>query len=197
MKPIPSLPLSQFQEKQVHSQLIFDGAVLHVYRDDIALPDGRPAFREYIKHNGAVCIIPVTAEREVLCVRQYRYAVGELMLEIPAGKLDSPEEDPRDAALRELREETGARCGRLTELGLYLGSPALLSERIYMYLAEDLTFGETDPDEDEFLDLIRIPLDDLVEMVMAGQVPDGKTQAAVLRAARMLDVSATANRHRA
>ncbi|MBQ9087074.1 MAG: NUDIX hydrolase [Clostridia bacterium] len=187
MKQIPSLPLSHFRETQEESELIFDGTVLHVYRDKISLPDGRPSIREYIRHNGAVCVIPVTAEREVICVRQYRYAVEQVMLEIPAGKLDTPDEDPTSAALRELREETGALCGKLTYLGLYLGSPALLSERIHMYLAEDLTFGDTDPDEDEFLEILRIPLDDLVELIMEGKIPDGKTQAAVLRAARILD----------
>ena len=186
MKQIPSLPEERFKETQLASELIFDGKVLHVYRDRIALPDGKPSTREYIKHNGAVCVIPVTEDREVICVRQYRYAVGQILLEIPAGKLDTPDEDPYEAALRELREETGARCEKLTDLGVYFGSPALIGETIHMYLAEGLTFGDTDPDEDEFLDIIRIPLDDLVELVMAGQVPDGKTQVAALRAARML-----------
>ena len=124
-----------FVEKQVSSELIFDGKVLHVYRDDIALPDGKPAFREYIRHVGAVCVIPITDAKEVVCVKQYRYAGGEVLLEIPAGKLDSKEEDPEAAARRELREETGAICGKLMYLGRYLGSPAILDECIHMYLA--------------------------------------------------------------
>lgn len=176
-----------FVEKQVSSELIFDGKVLHVYRDEIELPNGRSSFREYIRHMGAVCVIPITAEREVVCVKQYRYAVEDVLLEIPAGKLDSKEEDPEAAARRELREETGAVCEKLTYLGRYLGSPALLNECIHMYLAEDLTFGDTDFDEDEFLEIVRIPLSDLVEDVMAGKIADGKTQVAVLRAARMLE----------
>lgn len=176
-----------FVEKQVSSELIFDGKVLRVYRDDIALPDGKPAFREYIRHVGAVCVIPITDAKEVVCVKQYRYAVGEVLLEIPAGKLDSKEEDPEAAARRELREETGAVCGKLTYLGKYLGSPAILDECIHMYLAEELTFGDTDFDEDEFLQIVRIPLVDLVEDVMAGKISDGKTQIAVLRAAKMLE----------
>ena len=176
-----------FVEKPTSSELIFDGKVLHVYRDEIELPNGAPSFREYIRHVGAVCVIPITAEREVVCVKQYRYAVGEVLLEIPAGKLDSKDEDPEAAVRRELREETGAVCGKLTYLGKYLGSPALLNECIYMYLAEDLTFGETDFDDDEFLEIVRIPLSELVEDVMDGKIADGKTQIAVLRAAKMLE----------
>ena len=172
-------------EEQTSSELIFDGKVLHVFKDEIKLPNGKPSMREYIKHVGAVCVIPITDEGEVVCVRQYRYAVGKVLLEIPAGKLDSADENPRDAVLRELREETGAICGKLTPLGLYLGSPALIGEHIQMYLAEELTFGETDPDEDEFLEICRIPLSEMVDMVLRGEIPDGKTQAAVLRAAAM------------
>ncbi len=178
--------LSYFLETKVASELIYDGKVIHVYRDEIRLPDGNLSFRELNRHIGAVCVIPVTAEGEVLCVRQYRYAVGEVLLEIPAGKLDYKEEDPASAALRELREETGAICGKLTYLGKYLGSPAILDETIHMYLAEDLTFGELDPDEDEFIELVRLPLSELVELVMKGEIPDGKTQATALRAARLL-----------
>ena len=178
--------LENFKETPIDSTLLYDGTVIHAYRDNVRLPNGRPAFRELIRHTGAVCVIPITQEEEVICVRQYRYAVDRLMLEIPAGKLDSKDEDPTDAVLRELREETGARCGKLTYLGLYLGSPAIVDEKIYMYLAEDLTFGETDPDEDEFLDTVRIPLSELADLVVAGEIADGKTQAAVLRAERML-----------
>ena len=174
--------IKNFEETQKSSELIFDGKVLHLYRDEIYLPDGREAFREYCCHNGAVCIVPVTREGEVVCVSQYRYAVGQMMLEIPAGKLDTPDEDPESAALRELKEETGAVCGKLTYMGLYLGSPAILSEKIYMYLAEELDFGETHFDDDEFLSVERIPIKTLVDMILRGEVPDGKTQAAVLRA---------------
>lgn len=175
----------RFVETQTASELIFDGKVLHVYRDDILLPDGNPAFREYIRHIGAVCVVPLTAEGEIICVRQFRYPFAKVLLEIPAGKLDFKGEDPESAALRELREETGARCGKMTYLGEYYGSPAILDEKIHMYLAEELEFGETDPDEDEFIETVRIPLAQMVEDVMAGRIPDGKTQIAVLRVARL------------
>lgn len=177
--------IDALREVQVASENIFDGTVLHVFRDDILLPDGKPAHREYIKHVGAVCVIPLTDEGEVICVRQYRYPFSDVLLEIPAGKLDSPDENPDLAARRELREETGADCKTLTYLGTYYGSPALIGETIHMYLAEGLTFGSLDLDEDEFLEVERIPLSLLVREILAGNVPDGKTQAAVLRAAMM------------
>ncbi len=178
--------ISGFEEKKKSSELIFDGKVLHLYRDEIYLPDGREAFREFCRHIGAVCVVPVTDEGEIICVRQYRYAVARLMLEIPAGKLDSKEEDPREATLRELREETGATCKSLTYMGKYYSSPAILDECIHMFLAEGLEFGETDPDDDEFIETVRIPVDELVEMIMRGEIYDGKTQAAVMRAAYMI-----------
>ena len=181
-----SKDISSFVEKTRSSELIFDGNILHVYRDEITLPDGKPAYREYNRHIGAVCVIPVTNEGEVICVRQYRYPIADVLLEIPAGKLDYKGEDPESAARRELREETGAVCNKLTYLGKYLGSPAILDECIHMYLAEELTFGETDFDDDEFIETVRIPLDTLVDMVMRGEIPDGKTQIAALRAQKMI-----------
>ncbi len=178
--------LSYFKETCVSSRSIFDGKVLHVRFDEITLPNGAPATREYIRHVGAVCVLPLTEDGEVICVRQYRYATGSVMLEIPAGKLDYKEEDHEQAVRRELREETGAVCERLTDLGWFYSSPALMDERIHMYLAEGLTFGETDPDEDEFVESVRIPLSELVEMVMRGEIPDIKTQAAVMRVEYLL-----------
>ena len=175
-------PKDSLEEKTISSKLIFDGKVIHLHVDDILLPNGNTSIREYCTHNGAVCVIPITSDGEVICVRQYRYAIGKSILEIPAGKLDSIDENPDDAVRRELREETGAISSKITYLGLYYGSPALLSEKIYMYLAEDLSFGDCDLDEDEFLEVIKIPLDDLVDMVLRGEIEDGKTQSAVLRA---------------
>ena len=168
------------------SKSVFEGKILHVFVDDINLPNGGKGFREYIKHIGAVAVLPLTDDGKVICVRQYRYAVGQVTTEIPAGKLDSPDEDPCEAALRELREETGARCKSLTYLGTYLASPAILDEKINLYLARGLDFGETDPDDDEFIDVVHIPLQEMVERVMAGEILDGKTQLAVLKVGELL-----------
>ena len=174
-------------EKTAASQEIYDGVVLHVFRDDILLPNGKHSIREYAKHNGAVCVVPITDNGEVLCVKQYRYAHQKVLLEIPAGKLDSPDEDHLSAALRELREETGAVPERIEYLGAMIPSPALIGETIYMYMARGLTVGETDFDEDEFLELVKIPLRDMVDMIMRGEIEDGKTQAAILKAYMLLE----------
>lgn len=177
---------NMLKERCVSSELIYDGRVVHLYVDQIALPNGEPSIREYVRHIGAVAVLPLTDDGEVICVRQYRYAHGCLMTEIPAGKLDSKTEDHVEAALRELREETGARCQKLMYLGLYRSTPAILDEKIDLYLAEGLTFGETDLDDDEFLETFRLPLSTLVDMVMSGEITDGKTQVAILKVAEIL-----------
>ena len=174
-------PLSYFEETTAESELIFDGRVLHVYRDEINTPCGGKSVREYCRHNGAVAVVPLTDDGCVVCVRQYRYALGRVVLEIPAGKFDYIGEDHEEAALRELREETGYTTEHITPIGALATSPALLTEMIYLYLAEHMTAGEVDPDEDEFLELVEIPLEKLVDMILRGEVEDAKTQAAVLK----------------
>ena len=175
------------EEKKVSSRLIFDGKVVHLYCDEVSLPNGDLSVREYVKHIGAVCVVPVTDEGEIVCVRQYRYAIGKAMLEIPAGKLDAPDEDRREAALRELREETGASCKRLDFIGDFYSSPAILDERISMYMARGLEFGDTDFDDDEYIEIEKIPVDELVRMICSGEITDVKTQAGVLKAAILIN----------
>lgn len=175
----------KFEEVTKQENLIFDGKVLHVYCDDIIRPDGKKAKREYAKHLGAVCIVPLTDKNEVICVKQFRYAHHRMFLEIPAGKLDYVGEDRREAALRELREETGALCESLMHIGDIIPSPAILTERISMYLAEGLTFTETEFDDGEFIEIVKIPLAELVEMIMRGEIEDAKTQTAILKVWRM------------
>ena len=176
----------QMKESCAASRNVFDGKVLHVFVDDIYLPNGKMGYREYIKHGGAVAVLPLTREGEVLCVKQYRYAIGRVTLEIPAGKLDSADEIHKEAAERELREETGARTGRMTFLGTYIGSPAILDEKIDIYLAEDLSFGDTDFDEDEFINVEKIPLSRLLDAAMDGSIMDGKTLFAIFKVNELL-----------
>ena len=169
-------------EKKLNSVKVFSGRLLNVYSDEIELPNGNKSSREYIMHVGAVCVVALTDDNKVIVERQYRYPMHEVTLEIPAGKLDSKEEDPLDAAKRELKEETGAVADKMTYLGKFYPTPAYSDEVIHMYLATGLTFGETHPDEDEFLETERIPLETLKDMVMRGEIPDSKTQVCVLRA---------------
>lgn len=175
------------EETELSSEVKYEGALLHIRRDTVRLPNGKTATREYNIHYGAVCIIPLLENGDVLLERQYRYPLREVITEIPAGKLDAPDEDPLEAAKRELREETGATAAEWHALGLFCPTGAYSTERIYMYLARGLTFGARELDEDEFLNVFRMTLDELVDKVLAGEIPDAKTQAAALRAKLMLE----------
>ena len=176
-------------EKRLSGELIYDGCVVHLWRDEIELPDGGRGVREIVRHVGAVAALPLTDKGEVICVRQYRYPFAEVLLEIPAGKLDSPDEDIIEAARRELREETGAVGGELIPLGTLYPSVAIFDEKIHMFAAVGFDMGETDRDEDEFMEVEKIPLSTLVEMVMSGEIRDAKTQTAVLKVARLVECS--------
>ena len=173
-------------EVQTASEEIFDGVILHVFKDTVALPNGNPATREVIRHVGAVGVIPVTEDGKVIIERQFRYPLNRVITEIPAGKLDSFTEDRLSAAKRELEEETGYTAEEWIPMGDYYPTPAYCDERITLYLARGLNRGQRHLDEDEFLNFEAVPLADLVEDVMSGRITDGKTQVAVLKAARML-----------
>ena len=173
-------------EKEKQSRLIYDGRVLHLYRDTVTLPNGHEDIREYCKHNGGVCVLPLTDDGDVICVHQYRYAHREITLEIPAGKLEKTDTDIFAAALRELREETGATTQNLIYLGKMYPSPALMDEIIHMFLATELKMGQSSPDEDEFIECERIPFAKMLEMALHDDIPDAKTQLAVLKTNALL-----------
>jgi ADP-ribose pyrophosphatase len=139
-----------------------------------------------VRHIGAVCVIPVTEDGRVVVERQYRYPIDQVITEIPAGKLDSRKEDRLEAAKRELAEETGFSAGKWTNMGLYYPAAAYSDEKITMYLAQDLHRGKQHLDEDEFLNVDLVPLEELVAEVLAGKITDGKTQVAILKAAMLL-----------
>ena len=179
--------MKDLTEKQIATEDIFDGTVLHVFKDDVCLPDGGTAVRELIKHIGAVCIIPVTDDGQVVLERQYRYPISQAIIEIPAGKLDYKDEDRLEAAKRELREETGYTADKWTDIGLYYPAPAYSDEKITMYLAQSLHKGDQELDEDEFLEIFTMPLEDLVDMIVSGKITDGKTQVAALKAAQIIN----------
>ncbi|MCI8419321.1 MAG: NUDIX hydrolase [Oscillospiraceae bacterium] len=172
-------------EKKLSSEKIFDGRILHIRRDTVELPDGAQSTREVVDHPGGVCVLALDDEGRVLLVRQFRYPYEKVLTEIPAGKLEYGE-DPEKAALRELREETGAVPGKFRSLGELYPSPGYCGEIIRLYLAQELTFGETALDEDEFLDVERMPFGELTELVLQGEIRDAKTIAAVLKTKLLL-----------
>lgn len=173
------------EEKQLSAEYKFKGRIINLRVDEALLPNGATASREIVEHNGGICVVPLTENNEVLMVEQFRYPYSEVVLEIPAGKRDGNEE-PLEGGKRELKEETGATAESYTFLGELYPTPGYCGEIIYMYLARGLSYGETDPDEDEFLNLKRIPLETAVEMIMSGEIKDAKTQAAILKTERLL-----------
>ncbi len=176
------------KEVTVDSSEVYSGRLLHVYKDNIILPNGKRSTRELIKHNGAVAVVPLLDNGSVIAEHQFRYPFGRVIVEIPAGKLDSPEEDHLEAAKRELKEETGYEADEWTEIGELYPSCAYTTEVIWLYLARGLKKGERKLDEDEFLNVVEIPLTEFVDMIMRGEVADSKTQTAVLKAARIMGV---------
>lgn len=167
--------MSVEKEKMVSREEIYDGQIVHLFKDQVELA-GRKAVREVVLHCGAAAIIPVTADGKVLFVKQYRYPVGEALLEIPAGKMD-PGETPDACAARELEEETGYR-GTLKKLGYVYTTPGFCNETIHLYLATDLVHTAQHLDEGEFLDVLPIPLDEVWDMIRKGQIYDAKTLSA-------------------
>ena len=177
----------ELTEKRLSTEQIFDGRILHIRRDLVELPDGTQSVREVVDHPGGVCILALDEENQALLVSQFRYPYELVVRELPAGKLEYGE-DPDAAAIRELKEETGAAPGEFRSLGELYPSPGYCGEIIRMYLARDLSFGEAHLDADEFLNLERIPFSQLVEQVLSGEIKDAKTIAAVLKAKLLLDL---------
>lgn len=171
---------TDIREIPFKKETIYDGKILHVEKWQVTCPNGHAATREVVVHKGAAAVVPVYPDGSTLLVRQHRVAVDRLTLEIPAGKLDSVDEDPLDCAVRELREETGLLAGRMTHMTTILTTPGFCTEKIALYLAQDLTQGDTCPDEDEFLSLVRMPLDEAVSLILSGEIRDSKTICALL-----------------
>lgn len=169
-----------FYEQTEEIQGIFSGKIINVHTDKITLVDGTAAMREVVDHPGGVAIVGLTENSEVLMVRQFRYPYRETIYEIPAGKLEKGE-DPREAAIREFREECGAVAEKFELLGEIYPTPGYCSEIIRIFYAADLTFGEQALDEDEYLDVIKMPFSECVSKIMSGEIKDAKTIVGILK----------------
>ena len=174
-----------FHEKSVSSDVKFEGHIITVRVDTVAMPDGRTATREVVDHSGGVCVVPITENGEVVMVRQFRKAVESAVLEIPAGKLNSGE-NHRDCGIRELEEETGYKSNNIVYLGHIFPSPGFANETIHIYLATELYDGKLNLDPDEYLDVEKIPLEKVVEMIMNNEINDSKTVVGILKAREYL-----------
>ena len=175
------------REIVLHTEEIYHGRIVHLTVQDVRLPDGKNAKREVVNHVGAVAIVPVDAQQNVLLVRQFRLPANQVLREIPAGTLN-PNEEPLACAERELQEETGHKPGKLEPLGGIFVAPGYTTEFIHLFMATDLHESVLDHDDDEFLEVDRVPLKEAIAMIERGDIIDGKSVAALLRVARKLGV---------
>lgn len=170
----------KLSEKKISGQTLYKGKIVSLHKDIVLLENGQEAIREYVSHSGGVCIVALTQNEEVYMVEQFRYPFNKVILEIPAGKLEN-NEDPLVCGKRELKEETGIVAKYYENLGDFYPTVGCLNEIIYTYLATDLSQSTQNLDTDEFLNVKKIPLVDLYNMVLNGEIQDGKTQTAILK----------------
>ncbi len=173
------------EEKTLSKQVIFEGRIITVHEDKVELPNGELASREVVEHPGGVAVVAVDEENNVYMVRQFRYPFQKVLLEIPAGKLNYGE-DPFTCGVRELQEETGLKAEKFDFLGSFMVSPGFCGEKIHIYLARGLSSGEMNLDPDEFLEVEKHPISELMDQIMNNEIEDGKTVIGVLKAYQML-----------
>ena len=175
-----------FTEKKVSSETVYKGKILNLRVDDVELPNGKITKREVVEHAGAVAVVPVNEKNELLLVRQYRYPVGKVLLEVPAGKLEKGE-DPEACAVRELAEETGCRAKDMKLLFSFYSTPGFSNEKMYVYLARGLTYLGEHPDEDEFIEASPVPLQAALDLIDRGEICDAKSIIGILAVKREMD----------
>lgn len=165
-------------EQTLSSQSIFSGKIIKVRKDDVKLENGLVKFREVVEHPGGVVIVALTDDDKIIFVRQWRYPLSQELIELPAGKLEPPE-DPFITAKRELQEETGYVAAKWEKLGVIYSSPGFCNEKLYIYKATDLTFTNMSPDEDENIITHEINIKEAMSMIKSGEICDAKTIAAI------------------
>lgn len=171
-----------YTEKVIRHVNRYEGVIVQVDMEMVKVPNGNITMREVVRHPGGVCVVALDGDGMVAMVRQYRFPIGEHLLELPAGKLE-PGEEPLPAAKRELSEETGLEADEWRDLGFIYTSPGFSTERLYLYLATGLHHGAQHLDLNEFLDVEYHSLESLRNMVLRGEIADGKTVAGVLKTA--------------
>jgi|TARA_B100001079_G_scaffold42318_1_gene33527 ADP-ribose pyrophosphatase len=177
--------MSKLKETQKSSEKIFSGKLIDLYFDHVELPNGKSSTREWINHPGAVCIVPILPDGNLCLIRQYRYGPRDEFIEIPAGKLDTGE-DPLVCAKRELQEEIGYIAGKLTFLTNIYPAIGFSNEKMWMYLAEDLQLSNQSLDQDEFLELFPLSLEEAINLINQGKITDVKTIIGILWLDRFL-----------
>ncbi len=165
---------SALVEQTRSTKKVFSGKLLHVYYDEVLLPNGTTSSREWIKHPGACAIVPIFDNHDIMLIKQFRYPMGQIFYEVPAGKID-PNEAPDDTALRELKEEAGLHCNQLHYIGHFYPAIGYADEVIHIYAGLDLRYVQTKMDDDEFLINSRISFTEAMDMISSGEINDGKT----------------------
>ena len=173
-------------EQMVDSERVFEGRIVSVRKDNVVLADGRPASREVVEHNPSVVIVPIDSEGNAVMVRQYRYPAEQSLLEAPAGVIEEGE-NPDECAMRELQEEIGFTCRNLRALGGFWMSPGYCTEFMYAYIAKDLVPSSLDADDDEDIEVERVPMSRVSKLIRLGEIQDAKTIAALLMAIHLFD----------
>jgi len=162
-------------EKELSKEVIFKGKILNLEKYNVELPNKNTSTREVVNHPGAVAILPVDNEGNIYLVKQYRFPIRKVLIEIPAGKFVSPNEDPLECGKRELAEEIGKKANKWIELGYIYTTPGFSTEKIYLYLAKELTEVGVNPDDDEFVEVLKVTTNEMKEMIRKGEITDSKS----------------------
>ncbi|KXZ39658.1 ADP-ribose pyrophosphatase [Alkalithermobacter thermoalcaliphilus JW-YL-7 = DSM 7308] len=173
------------EEKTLSSEKIYNGKIINLRIDTVELPDHKYQKREIVEHPGAVAVLAITKENEIIMVKQYRKTVEETLWEVPAGKLEIGE-DPKKCAMRELKEETGYSCKKIELINTFYTSPGFSDEKMYLYLAKDLVEGDPNPDEDEYVEIHKVKVEDALDMLQNGTIKDAKTIIAILMSKQLI-----------
>lgn len=173
------------RENTINSKRIYEGRMISLRVDTVELPDKKYSTREIVEHPGAAVVVPITDDGKIIMVKQFRKPVEDSLVEVPAGKLDKGE-DPTICAHRELQEETGYISANMQYLFSFYSSPGFSNEIMHLFIATDLTQGEANPDEDEYIEIVSYELGQLIEMIFQGKIKDSKSIIAIFAASQYI-----------